>query len=472
MSRQGNDAPAAAERPGAKNHVPGIRVSRLGSTLQPSGERGKSLASDVLGDLMRAEVTQVNTGLAQYTLTFNNWFLSTQEERRAHRDNVGAGNSREAMDADGNVAFWPRFKYNDLGLLCFGDRLRIDMRYVPEPTGGAEDTAGKDRGNWTPMVSGPITDIQFSFASGQGAQVTVSGEDDLSALKDKQEKRVPMERHSELNIVKHLLKKFEYPLTFATPPRVPYPDFTTDDGQGIHEVVESGQSVYELIRKLADDLDFEVFLEFAKLDDPAGPLEFHFEPYRGRAVPDEALRPVYLLHRSKNLLEFSPTIKVGDQYSAAVVKGRHRDPLLAKQVKGEATHVVVQGELHIDKSKDRPLLSGPELREKFFPGRRNLFTVPNKPNLDDVRANWAARTAIRKKARELFSIEATAVGEPRLRPGRHLEIRGMRPPFDGYYYVTKTVHSFGADGYRTKISASRPGMELSQDIESRKGALS
>jgi hypothetical protein len=36
----------------------------------------------------------------------------------------------------------------------------------------------------------------------------------------------------------------------------------------------------------------------------------------------------------------------------------------------------------------------------------------------------------------------------------------MRPPFDGFYYVTKTTHTYGADGMRTKFSARRPGMVL------------
>ena len=57
-----------------------------------------------------------------------------------------------------------------------------------------------------------------------------------------------------------------------------------------------------------------------------------------------------------------------------------------------------------------------------------------------------------------MTIEGTTIGLPKLRPGNHVEIRGMRAPFDGFYYVTKTVHAFGADGFRTRFSAHRPGM--------------
>jgi hypothetical protein len=267
--------------------------------------------------------------------------------------------------------------------------------------------------------------------------------------------------------VKQALAKVDYPLSIAAP-LVDYPDFVTDDGQGIQEALAAGQSVLEFIQKLAERLDFEVFLEFALTDKPPPrmppgpppPLKFHFEPYRGRAKPVESLRPIFRLDRERNLLDFNPTIKVADQYSSVKVKGRHRDPLLAKEVRGEATHTVLSDELHVDPSLDGPLKSGPEVREKFFRERTSKFTVQNQSNLDDVRADWSAKAAIRKKARELFTIDATTIGVPRIRPGNHVEIRGMRPPFDGFYYVTKTVHTLGTDGYRTKITASRPGMEL------------
>src|SRR5207253_7616545 len=134
------------------------------------------------------------------------------------------------------------------------------------------------------------------------------------------------------------------------------------------------------------------------------------------------------------------------------VKGRHRDPLLAKEVNGKATHTILGDELHVDPALDGTVKSGPEVREQFFGGRANKFTAPNGSNLDEVRADWAAKAIIRKKARELFTIDATTVGVPRIRPGNHVEIRGMRPPFDGFYYITRTVHTFGTDGYRTKIT--------------------
>ena len=46
----------------------------------------------------------------------------------------------------------------------------------------------------------------------------------------------------------------------------------------------------------------------------------------------------------------------------------------------------------------------------------------------------------------------------RLRPGMYVHILGLRPPFDGFYYVVKTVHSLDETGYRTGFTLRRPGM--------------
>ena len=112
--------------------------------------------------------------------------------------------------------------------------------------------------------------------------------------------------------MKQALGKAGYPLALRPPSRSPA--FATDDSQGIQEALSSGQSTFDRIQKLADRLDFEVFLEFAAVDSPSSPLQFHFEPYRSRAKPNEAMCPVFRLDRERNLLDFNPTIKVVDQY--------------------------------------------------------------------------------------------------------------------------------------------------------------
>ena len=456
--------------------VPGFSVSLLGDEPIAGSEPGKPLAFDVLADVRRVEVTQVNTGQSHYTITFNNWFLETPDDPRASKsvDNVQAAGPVKRTTLS-KSPFWPRFKYNDFSLLKFGQRLRIDMRYWP----GTKDAqpGGPSSQDWVAMVSGPITDMRFSFATGQGAELTVSGEDDLSVLKDKQDRRIPLKPKAEVGLVKEVLGLAKLALPLAEPPSgYKGSVFVKDDSHGINEAVQSGQSWLEFINKLAERLDFEVFAEFKQAPPTQGPaqpgsppsfpppLEVHFEPYRGRVQYDEDQRSIYRIDRERNLLDFNPTIKVGDQYSVTEVRGRHRDPQLAQEVKAEATHDVLKDELQRDPKLDGTLKTGPEVRATFFPSRPSRFVVQNEPNMDPTRADAKAQAVLRKKARELFTIDVTIVGDPRVRPGRHVEIRGMRPPFDGFYYATTVVHTYGGDGLRTKITASRPGMELPPNV--------
>ena len=59
---------------------------------------------------------------------------------------------------------------------------------------------------------------------------------------------------------------------------------------------------------------------------------------------------------------------------------------------------------------------------------------------------------------QFLKIDTVTLGLPRLRAGKYAEYRGMRPPFDGFYYVEKSEHTYGDDGLRTHFTARRPGM--------------
>ena len=100
--------------------------------------------------------------------------------------------------------------------------------------------------------------------------------------------------------------------------------------------------------------------------------------------------------------------------------------------------------------------------------RQNAFADENRPeaneeaieasNIDEERARQQAVAKLRTSARQFLTAEITTVGFTRLRPGIHVDLSGLYAPFDGIYYVTKTVHAIKADGYITKTSLRRPGM--------------
>ncbi|HEY3857286.1 MAG TPA: hypothetical protein VGO67_23120 [Verrucomicrobiae bacterium] len=442
--------------------APGIQVSKL-KALSSGAQIGKALDGDVLGDIIKAEVTQVCSGASQYSITFNNWNTTTAADRSGR--NGSDDPIPDARELSGvSQPRWPRFKYNDFSLLAFGQRLRVDMRYWPKPPTDVQlSKPAAQAQSWVPMVCGPITDMRFDFTSSSGARVVVSGEDDLSQLKDRRESRKEFQKAPEIQIIQQVLKLAEYPITTIADSQVPLPSFVNDNSQGIVESILDGQSYLEFIQKLADRLDFEVFIEFSDLTNPQSALAFHFEPSRSRVKPDTSSGDVFILQRDSNLVEFTPSIKVVEQPSQSEVKGRHRDRNNPTKVTATAAPSILSDELHPDDSTGtvQELVPGPLVRAHFFPNRKdNPLASPNETNIDPARASTLAEALLRRKARDFFTIEGTALGLPRLRPGNHIQITGMRPPFDGFFYVTKTVHTYGADGLRVKFSARRPGMAL------------
>ena len=131
-----------------------------------------------------------------YSFTLNNYIA-------APLASVGATSNAPASLVGGNQPSWPPYKYNDFSLIAFGNRLRIDMQDFRDASTERklQNTAASFEDLWVPMVAGPVTDMKFEFSSGSGARLTVSGEDDLSQLKDHYGTRHPMGPAPEMQLV-------------------------------------------------------------------------------------------------------------------------------------------------------------------------------------------------------------------------------------------------------------------------------
>ncbi|MDR3698750.1 MAG: hypothetical protein P4L56_03885 [Candidatus Sulfopaludibacter sp.] len=454
---------SVASRPGQTYFVPGVRVLRLAQMAHPGPDVEAQEIVELRQDILAVTVTRPASGAAQYCILLNNWFDSLPRDRA-----TGVG-PREEMSPNGQPV-WPRFKYDDFQVLDFGMRLRIDMRYFPDPDPSLS-TTDQQAQRWVPMVSGPISDMRFTFSDKEGARLEVCGEDDLCILKNKNPQKVDYWARPELEIVLDVLRRAKFPLPLA-PPAIPWPTFTESTGKALAEAHFEGQSYLDYLMKFAGRWDFEVFLEYVTLDDPNSGLEFHFEPSRCRTPPNRTLTNVYVVERGKNLVEFNPNLRVVDQWTSVTLCGHdhsYMNPAMICATSPQnpnplppfpgpaASPDTVADELHIDAARgDEPLTSGPEWRRRKF--GLNPQTICNQRGIDSERAQVMADAAYRQRARDFLKVDTVTVGLPRLRAGRHVEYRGMRPPFDGFYYVEKSEHTYGDDGLRTKFTARRPGM--------------
>jgi hypothetical protein len=451
-----------AARPGQTYFAPGVRVMRLSDMPHPGPDVEAQEIVELRQDILSVTVTRPCTGAAQYCITLNNWFDSLPRDR-----SQGVGPREQIIN--GQPAS-PRFKYNDFVVLDFGRRIRIDMRYFPDPE-KTLSTTDQQAQKWVPMISGPITDMRFTFSDTEGARLTVCGEDDLCILKNKNPKKVDYWGVCERDIVNDVLTRAKFPLPLA-PPAIPWPTFTESSAKALAEAHFEGQSYLDYLMRFADRWDFEVFLEYVSLDKANSGLMLHFEPCRCRTPPDQTLREVYVVERGKNLVEFNPELHVVDQWTSVTFCGHDHhwpNPAMIDATSPQNPNPLppfpgpaadpdpVADELHIDAARgDEPLTSGPEWRRRKF--GLNPQTCINQRGIDAERAQVMADALYRHRARQFLKVDAVTIGLPRLRAGKHVEFRGMRPPFDGFYYVEESHHTFGDDGLRSHFKARRPGM--------------
>ena len=371
---------------------------------------------------------------------------------------------------NGGLPVFPPWKYNGLDQIKFGKRLRLDLRYGGNP--------------WHKMIVARVTDLQFSFPQSGPAQLTIVGEDLLSILKTKSDAEKRYSNHNEDFIVRDVLvrsKAKDLHLEFVGTevhkddplkgPLVPWPTL-----QPLRSITHAKETSYlQFLQGIADRMDFEMFVDFSErliLDSQAPPkdandVKLHFEPARSIVKPDKALALTW----GTNLVEFTPKFKVWEQLTEVKTGGtkhgtraRHSDTVTADDP--EVTKDLQRDETYtIPDSKGHPtpvtVLTAGDVRTSFLEKEGSEAPNPESistSNLDAARIRLQAIARLRKSTRELLTAEGSTIGMPELRPGIHVAIGGLYPPFDGIYYVTQTVHTFDASGYRTRFSLRRPGM--------------
>jgi phage protein D len=441
------------------------KVIGASSSTSAVGERTFSVAPDLLS----ATVTLPNTGVGHLEVTLNNQRFV------------------------GELPAFPPWKYNNFALpkataqtartdglaaVTFGQRLRLDMRYGD--------------GDWTKMIIVQVTDLKFTFPASGFPQVTVVGEDLLSLMNIKPERDTPYSEKQEEEIVETVVATV-YTDAQSKPMLATDSDAQQNEGrtQPLRRVTHSkSQSYFQFLTSLADRMDYEIFLQFINETvadtgnaaqastssiSASEELALCFLPARSKDEPPSAAQAAwdsgegggefhYVLKWGATLIEFTPTFKVFDIPTKISATGTQpgRRARETQTLEDADMHAFFDAELREAPSYPgvKPQ-SAVDARKRFF-GDAGV-TLDNAEssagtNLDTPRLKLQALAKFAKRVREFMTVEATVIGLPKLRAGNHVEIVGLRPPFDGYYYVCKTIHTLDGSGYRTKLSLRRPGM--------------
>jgi uncharacterized protein len=98
--------------------------------------------------------------------------------------------------------------------------------------------------------------------------------------------------------------------------------------------------------------------------------------------------------------------------------------------------------------------SGPQLAESAFGASADA--IVDTPLETQSEADQIAEAAYNDMALELITGEGEAAGEPTLRAGATVELRGLGNRFSGLYYIVKAEHRFAPEiGYITRFDVQR-----------------
>ncbi|MEZ4399292.1 MAG: hypothetical protein R3B06_04690 [Kofleriaceae bacterium] len=453
-------------------YAPQVRLIDLATGKIIGATRGSPTASAAIApDVVSAKVTLTNTGVGQVQLTLNNQrFIAGINQPPVWKYN----GFRKPIDRGAELA-------DGLGDLGFGQLIRVDFRYGD--------------GTWIKMIVAQVNDLKFSFPASGGAQVQVIGEDLLCRFKVK-----PSQDHPYSNKQEEELVDASIAHVFAGVGDRPglAPGSVTAAQQGRTQPLRSvrhqkATTYFQFITDLAERLNFELFMEFkdvraartsARTVDVAGgpvtlasELQVHFEQARSQRGPrgerragtdlageDELAELHYQLRWGKNLIEFTPTFKVYDMPTQAEAFGTNHGARARSSQRLTPTELTSLMTAELPASDSYPGVTprhAVDARRDYFgdtgAGAENNQSTAGS-NLDGPRLKLKAGAEFLKKVREFMTADGQTLGLPRLRPGQYLDIVGLRPPFDGYYYVTRTVHSLDSSGYKTQFTVRRPGM--------------
>jgi phage protein D len=145
------------------------------------------------------------------------------------------------------------------------------------------------------------------------------------------------------------------------------------------------------------------------------------------------------------LQSFTPSLDARRQVSAVVVRGQ--DPLTREPVEGRAG----------EGSEDTTLggsRTGPQVRAAALGGAAE-WVVVDEPVTSQAEAEARARALYNQRAMEFVRGSGATLGLPALRAGTVVTLDGVGTRFNGQYYVTRSIHTIGGDGYRTSFRVSR-----------------
>ncbi len=303
-------------------------------------------------------------------------------------------------------------KNGQVGFLYF-DRQSFDFGKTLAVEFGPPGSSG-------PVFAGRVTGIEAHYPPDRPPEIQVLAEDRFQDLRMARRTRT-FENSTDADVIRRIAAK--HGLTAQV-------DL---DGPTYPVLVQFNQSDLAFLRERVAAADGELWMDNRTL----------YAQSRATRKAGEAE-----LSWGKELLEFSVLADLAHQRTAVRVTGW--SPADKDIISEEAGESAISAELRGGRGGGGVL--GQALAARTEPAAR---ATP----LDRREARALAEARYRARARSFLRGYGVAEGNPRVRVGTQLTLKGLGPLFDGPYYVTLARHTFSLrDGYRTAFEVERPGL--------------
>jgi phage protein D len=289
----------------------------------------------------------------------------------------------------------------DLKTFKVGDIVKVSM--------GIDSTAE--------MMTGEITSLDYTF--GDSSYVEIRGYDRLHRLrfgtmrrsfKDMKDSDIASKVASEASLSPNV----------------------DDTGTIQPYIFQNNQTNYEFLLERANRIGYEMLV-----DDKT----FIFRKSQEDKTPEVTLQ------YGIDLLGFSARIKTLTEGSKIEVRGWN------VKDKEEITSTASKGS---EKSKMTGKESGYEISEKAFTA--SAVSVVDDLIIDSKDAENIAKAKYNLFLKEFLTGEGICGGNPKIRAGKTIEIKGLGDRLSGAYYIASTIHSINEGAYTTTFRVRRTGV--------------
>lgn len=265
------------------------------------------------------------------------------------------------------------------------------------------------------LIEGEITALEVHFSEKLQAPIVVRGYDVSHRLHRGRYNRSFL-NETDSDIIKKIAKEVG----------IKADKYIEQSGEPHEYVFQENQTNMEFFRERAAQIGFELFIQDREL-------------YFRKPSSKDKLE----LQWQKNISSFSTRVTSAEQVSEVEVRSWDytQKKLILATAKKESLLTL--------SDKER----GSSTSTKFDLDRKPpKMTVVDRPVATAKQADKMAQALCDELGGEFVYADAKAEGNPQIRPGKIVELKGMGDRFSGNYYITETRHFYSQSIYKTEFS--------------------